>query len=375
MAFLLAFRILMHDKGRLLTALTGIGIAVLLMLVQLGFRNAIFDSSVQMVDAFDADIIIQNKNKNVTLVADSFPRERLYQARAIRGVESAHAIWMTKVNWKNAATGKEHPIRIIGIQPDEPVWANRELAALTPLLRTSDTALVDRKSRHEYGNLEPGPAQLGRRSIEVVGNFTMGTDFTTDGTAVTSTDTYVSITQKEENQIEFVLVKAAPGVAPESLLEPLRASMPRDVLIVTKEGMRERDSAYWNKASPIGIVMGMGMLLGFFAGVGIVYQILFAQVADHLKEFATLRAVGWSGPSIASIVLFQAILLSVFGFIPSLGIGAGIYELVARTSGLPMRVTVDRAGMVLALTAFMCLFAGLFAIRRLLEADPAELFS
>jgi putative ABC transport system permease protein len=282
---------------------------------------------------------------------------------------------MSKLAMKNLATGKEHPIRLVAFEPDDPVWAPSELTTLAPALTSRDTIIVDRKSRKDYGRLQLGPAQLARHDVQIVGQFALGTDFTTDGTAMSSIQTFVDVTHIPDTTIEFLLIKAKPGVSPESLVEPLRQAMPKDVSVSTRAEMREHDLIYWNKSSPVGIVMGMGMFLGFLAGIGIVYQILFAQIADYLKEFATLRAIGWSGPSIVSIVLFQAVLLAVLGFIPSLGIGYGIYKLVEVASGLPMRVTVDRAGSVLAMTAVMCLFAGVLAVRRLLEADPAELFA
>ncbi len=52
----LAWLQLSHQKIRLLIALAGIGFADMLMFVQLGFQNALFDSTVTIHKAFDGDV-------------------------------------------------------------------------------------------------------------------------------------------------------------------------------------------------------------------------------------------------------------------------------------------------------------------------------
>jgi putative ABC transport system permease protein len=373
--FGLAVRLLFHDRGRLATALGGIAIAVLLMLVQLGFRNAIFDSTIQILDSFDADLIVQNANKRVSLSLEPIPRERLYQARAVAGVASAYPLWLSRANWKNRDNGKDFPVRVLAFRPEDPVWKLPEGKVAPGELAAPDTVLIDSRSRPQLGDLSTGPAQLARRSVRVLGQFAVGSDMLVDGNAIVGLQTFLRLSPQPKDRIEFVLIKAAPGVVPESLVAPLRAALPGDVAVRTWTANRDRDLAYWASSNPVGIVMVLGMFLGFLAGIGIVYQILYAQIADYLKEFATLRAIGWSGPSIISVVLVQALLLAVLGFIPSLAVGAEIYHLLAETSGLPIYISVGWSALVLALTTVMCLSAGVLAVRRLLDTDPADLFS
>ena len=116
------------------------------------------------------------------------------------------------------------------------------------------------------------------------------------------------------------------------------------------------------------------MLIGVLVGLVIVYQVLSTDVADHLREYATLKAVGYPGRFFLGIVFEEAVILGVLGFVPGLLISVGLYAVVAAQTGLPMALTAGRAAAVLVGTVLMCTLAGALATRRLARADPADLF-
>jgi len=105
-----------------------------------------------------------------------------------------------------------------------------------------------------------------------------------------------------------------------------------------------------------------------------VYQILYTDVSDHLQEYATLKAMGYRNTYLSFIVIQEALILSVLGFMPGLAISQGVYVISARATLLPLAMTLPRVAMVYALTVSMCIFSGLMAIRKLRSADPAEVF-
>src|SRR5882757_8201899 len=85
----LAFRNILIDKRRFIRSSVGIGFAVLLMLLQLGFRGAFLDSALAVIRSIDGDIILTSSTKFRFGRKDPFSRRVLYAARAIEGVESA----------------------------------------------------------------------------------------------------------------------------------------------------------------------------------------------------------------------------------------------------------------------------------------------
>jgi putative ABC transport system permease protein len=113
--------------------------------------------------------------------------------------------------------------------------------------------------------------------------------------------------------------------------------------------------------------------MGLIVGAVIVYQILYSGISEHLSEFATLKAIGYSDRRLFWVVLQESLLLSVIGFVPGMLLTIGVYRIVQAATVLPVRITLVRAIVVYILTAIMCIISGVLAVRRLRSADPAEI--
>lgn len=367
-----AVRLLGHEKPRLVASVGGVAFAVLLMLVQMGFRNSLLDSALQLLDMVEADAVVAHKDKRYLLDNWRIPRQRLYQALAAPGVAAAWPLTWDVRFWKEPG-GLQRPIRVISVDPAAPMWVREDLRAAVPGLAWPDTALIDGRSRRHFGRRGPGPAQVERRRLNVAATFLMGSDLDADGNLVVSEDTALRIAPTPRNLIEMVLVKAAPGTDRSALVASLQAALPRDVLVHTKEQLRAREVRYWTSGTPVSIVVGIGMMMGFLVGMAICYQVLYTEVADHLPEFATLKAMGYGNRFLAAVVLLEALSISLAAFLPGVLMGWGVYSLLAAVTGLLLRLTAARIGLVLGLTVLMCATAGLLALRAV-RADPAELF-
>jgi putative ABC transport system permease protein len=105
-----------------------------------------------------------------------------------------------------------------------------------------------------------------------------------------------------------------------------------------------------------------------------VYQVLFSDVSNHLPQYATLKAIGYSDGYLRRIVLEAALILSVLGYCPGVVLAGGLYVLTAKATSLPMQMTVFRGILIFALTVAMCSFSGWVAVRKLKQADPAAVF-
>ncbi len=115
-------------------------------------------------------------------------------------------------------------------------------------------------------------------------------------------------------------------------------------------------------------------MVGLFVGFAIVYQVLFTDVNNHLPQYATLKAIGYTDRYLRKIVMQEALILSLLGYIPGAVLATGLYVLIVNTVGLPMYMTFGRAVLIFALTVMMCGFSGLLAMRKLKQADPADVF-
>jgi putative ABC transport system permease protein len=378
----LAWLNLTHNLRRLALALAGIGFAVLLMCVELSFRQALFDSTVAVIRKMNADLIIISRAKYTIIVRETFSRRRLLQARACDAVAGAYPIYIEtkRSNLKNHETGEALPIRVLAFNPDDPVFNMQAVTRHLIELRLPDRALYDQKSKKEYGAVVPGePIELAGKRLEVIGLFSLGTDFANDGNMITSDVTYCRLFPSPSGDdplsaVDIGVVQLKPGSNTVDVQRDLRARLPDDVQVLTQEEFEEREREFWETSTPIGYIFWLGTLMGFIVGSVICYQILYTDVADHLPEFATLKAMGYSNRYFVWVTLQEAVLLSLMGFLPGVAASELICWLVAAWTKLQVGVHVSTAILVLFMSIAMCMVSGCLAVRRVMKVDPAELF-
>ncbi len=63
-------------------------------------------------------------------------------------------------------------------------------------------------------------------------------------------------------------------------------------------------------------------------------MVLANDVANRLPEYATLKAMGYSGRFVAGVVLRQAWLLAIFGYIPAVLLAFALYSVTANLAGI-----------------------------------------
>jgi putative ABC transport system permease protein len=114
--------------------------------------------------------------------------------------------------------------------------------------------------------------------------------------------------------------------------------------------------------------------VGFLVGFAIVYQVLFSDVNNHLPQYATLKAIGYSDNYLRRLVLEEAVILSLLGYFPGAALAGALYMLTAQATSLPMHMAGERGLLIFVLTVAMCSFSGLVAMRKLKQSDPADVF-
>jgi putative ABC transport system permease protein len=373
---------LWHRPLRLAVAVAGIAFAVLLILMQLGFRSALFESTLRFHERFRYDIALFSTDSVFIVRPAAFTIRRLYEALGSPDVESVSPVYIFPATWKNPWDHGRRSINAVGIDPTRDVLATPGFGENLRKLGAQDVVLFDRASRPEFGPVgqewredRPIETEINDRAMTVVGLVEIGPSFGIDGTILTSIDNWLRLfPERPRNQIQLGLVTLRPGVSPDAARDRLREQLPGDVLVMTKADFAARERAYWNGATPIGYVFAFGAIMGLVVGAIVVYQILFADVSEHLREYATLRAIGYRNRFVSGIVLQQAAILAVLGYLPGMAASWFLYRQAAAATRLPLHLTADRAGTVFVLTLAMCALSGLLALRKVRRLDPAEVF-
>jgi putative ABC transport system permease protein len=373
---------LKHKPLRLIVALSGISFAVLLIMMQLGFRSALFESAVRFHERFDYDIALFSPDSVFIVRPQSFSIRRLYQSLGFNQVENVTPVYIFPSVWKNPWNNERRSIQTIGFNPDEPIFHLPGFLESKEQLRQQDTVIFDLGSRPEFGQVgealnagETIVTEVNDREMEVIGGFSMGTSFGIDGTLITSDDNWLRLfPDRSRQQIQLGLIDLVEGADADAVRDGLDAYLPDDVLVMTKAQFIQREKDYWNGATPIGYIFAFGAIMGFVVGAIIVYQILFADVSEHLNEYATLRAMGFKNRFVSGIVLQQAAILAVLGYLPGLAVVWWLYQKAAAATSLPLYVTQERAITVFLMTLTMCGISALLAVRKVRRLDPAEIF-
>src|SRR5437868_4758308 len=113
----LAWLQLTHEKVRLLAAAAGISFAVVLMLVQLGLLDALFNGASLVQDRLKGDIVLTSDQYQYLVFSNNFNRRRLYQALAFDGVESVRPVYLGIAEWKHPVLMTEKSILAVGYDP------------------------------------------------------------------------------------------------------------------------------------------------------------------------------------------------------------------------------------------------------------------
>lgn len=378
----LAWLLLVKLRGRLLTAVAGVAFAVILALVQLAFEDALFTSITLLYSHFDADLVLISPQYQSIEARETFSERRLYEALAAEGVESVAPLYMDTVQWTNPVNHIERFIFLVGFKPRPGVFDVKAVNARLLQIAEPGNVLFDEGSRSEFGPIsrlfrDRGSVvtEVSHRRVDVVGLFRVGASFANSGQLITSDMTFLQLVPaRQSGIIDVGLIKLRNGASPEAVRTELAAMLPADVAVLTKQGLLEREKNFWNRSLPLGFIFQASLVMGLIVGAVIVYQILYSGLSEHLSEFATLKAIGYSDHSLFWVVLQEAILLSVIGFLPGVLLTFGVYRVVQTATVLPVRMTTLRLIVVYILTAIMCMLSGVLAVRRLRSADPAEIF-
>lgn len=373
---------LSHEKPRLAVALSGIAFADILMFMQLGFMNALYDTSVMLHRNLRADIVLISTQARQLTNLLTFPRQRLYQSMDIPGVKSADAMYINFIDWKHPQTRRKTSMLVVGMNPDQPAFNLPEVNQNLDKIKLPDTVLFDRASRGDYrsviARIEQGQSvttEIGRRTITIQGLFKVGASFTTDGVLITSDQNFLRLfPERQPGAVSVGLLQLQPGYDPAQVTAALNAYLPKDVRALTLQEFVQFEQDYMTKNQPVSFVFILGTLMGFIVGVVIVYQILSTDVNDHMAEYATFKAMGYRNLYLLGVVFEEALILAVLGFMPGVAVSVGLYTLTRNATALPIFMPLVRVILVLMLTIVMCSLSGVIATRKLQSADPADIF-
>ena len=405
---------LFEDIPRFLVAQAGIMFAVSLVTIQIGILNGFTRSTGLLIDQSSADLWVASEDMVHLEVTSPMPLEQLVKVRSVEGVQRAEALMIRAALWR-AADRTIAPIRLYGFDPNGQLFANWQLTQGTvTALSTPYTMMIDKAQLSALNLKQVGDGgSIGSLPAKVVGLATDTQSMASSATAFTSLETAnafstsglsstaniriqngeVEVLNNVEtapvrsstkppplprklslsDSITFILVKAKPDQDVQVLRQRLDAALP-GIRTLTKAEMAQQTRDYWEKRTGVGFILGLGATVGFVVGMVVVSQILYSSVADHIKEYGTLKAMGASDWIIYRVITEQALWMAVLGYLPSMALCIGLGTWTMTAKGIMILISPVTAAGVFCITVVMCVGSAMFAIQKVTRVDPAIVF-
>ncbi|BAU16024.1 ABC transporter permease protein (plasmid) [Leptolyngbya sp. NIES-3755] len=376
----LAWAQLSHQKVRLLVALGGITFANVLIFMQLGFRSLFTEGATALPESIAGDLFLVNPSTRF-IGARGFDRIRLYQAASVRGVANSTPLYIEDGVWAYSQENISFQARIYAFNPKQQVFQIPEVTQQAAKLNLPGSVLFDRLSRSSFGPIPQQVAERGyataflnQRRIAVVGLFNMGNSFFIgEGNVIMSEANYRDLFGEEAlKRVGVGILTLEPGADIAAVKAGIQATVP-GVEVLTHAELIAKELKF-QESTPAGPIFSFGAIMGFVIGVVVVYQVLYADISDHLSEYATLKAIGYSDLALLRVILQEALLLGILGFAPGCVTSFFMYGLLAHITRLELVMRLDVAVTVLILTLIMCVASAAIASNKLRSADPADVF-
>ena len=385
---------LTHRKIRLLVAITGVAFSNILIFTQLGLKDMLFDGVTLVPDHLQGDLfMVSAYAPNIDL--GTFPSIYLYQANAVQGVQSASPLYIEFSNWVNpedlavpeSGDNSEgfqlfpNSVKILAFNPEQPVLSIPEVNQQLNQLSAPGAVLYDRLGQEKLGSIEQQFQSTGvvstlmsNQRVYVTGLFSLGSTLFDNGHVVMSDWSYTQWYGAESlDRVSVGCLTLAAGADVEGVRSRLNAALPKSIKVLTQTELAAAEQAF-RASLPNGKVLNFGAAMGFIVGIVIVYQVLYTDISEHLPEYATLKAMGYSDRALLLVVLQEAVILAVLGFVPGYFASYGVYQLLVVITRVPLVMKTAVAMQVFVLTFVMCVASGASAMNKLRAADPADVF-
>jgi putative ABC transport system permease protein len=375
---------LVHHRVHTGIGVAGVGFAVMLVFMQLGFLGCVEATATRIYGVLDFDLLIRSAKYLHFANPRTFPRSRLYQAAGFPPVREVVPLYVEINSWRHPVDGTRRGILTIGMWPHDGVFTIAEIQQEAGKLTNQECLLIDRHSRTEFGprngrrfsNQDIGTiTEVADKRVRIVGHFALGTGLGADGAVLVNPECFCRLLPgRELSDVSLGLVRLRDGVDAEAVATHLRNVLPTDVTILTRAAVIRAELKRWVRETSIGLIFTLGVIVSLVVGMAIVYQVLSADIVRHMRQYATLKAMGYSGGFLAWIVIKQSQAFAILGFVLGIVLAGVFYRFTSFYAQVPIVMDNGQVGRVLILTLGMCALSGLVALRKLTSADPADLF-
>jgi putative ABC transport system permease protein len=362
----LARRNLFQDKVRLSLSVTGVALAVMLILLLNAFLTGFYRQISSYLDnSPGAVVVVQQGVDNMLGVTSLVPAATAAAAAELDGVATVTPILSQFVILD--LHGSKQPAYLVGYDPEKGGGPWGLAAGRTP--QADDEVVFDRTLAGQHDIALGDVVDVMGHSFTVVG--------LSDGTTSwMASYFFVQKTAAERllglpGMTSFLLVTPTDDAALEAVRDRLRELPGSDALL--KSEMAANDVTLFARffAAPIRLMAG----IAFLVGVLVVGLVIYTATIERQREYGVLKAIGARNGTLYQVVAAQAFIASLAGVAGGVLLAylAANLVMALRPQFLVVLAAADVFPAVLA-GLVIALLAALFPARLVAALAPAEVF-
>jgi putative ABC transport system permease protein len=405
----LALRNVVHGGRRSLAAISGVAFSLTMVLLQLGFLEAVKITASNNFEQVDFDIVLLSPRYEQFYAPGLIPLARLTEARRVANVVSSSPMYATFNLWRCPAypvsrdetdtAGEPSPgplerwllgakmprplqrreLFVIGIDLDKNPFRDpirSRIEAAKHLLRLTNRVLLNELSHPDFGwelRDQVKDWELGKQQVTIAGGFSMLRGFAADSTVICSDRNFLRLCGFPPDRVSLGFLKVQGGSVTDTI-EHLRSSLPGDVVPLSRADILDRETDHWVNQTSTGQLFAFGVLVAMIVATVVVYQVLSNDVREHLPEYATLKAMGYSSTRLSRVVVVQSLIYMILAYVIAVVLGVIVYWTTQELAGIPMRLTARNLLLTLLLALVVGFLSGFLSLSKLRAAQPADLF-
>lgn len=371
----LALKTLIHDWRRFAPAAVAVGFSGLLVLLQAGLILGVFSLASVYVSRSSADIWVGYPGVQSIDLGRPITASTEYFLRLDPRISQVEPFYWGSGEWRTDHHGRVN-VYIVGLDPRPGAMALAEVLpeSLRTRLAEPDSVLVDQADLAKLETEVGGLAEINGRRVRVVGvteglRALGGVNVVASGPTAKRLDPSVGL---GGGAAYFIARLHDPRQAGAVVGDLKSAGRQRGFEVMTAQGFADRSTLYWLAESGAGVAFVFGSIVAVLVAAVVTSQTLAAAVAASLRDYAALRALGFTVGALRRIVLAQTGWIAAAGLLLA-GLLTGLLVVVAKAQATPLALSAPMVAAALLLVVFVALGSGLWALRRVSQADPATL--
>lgn len=373
--FKVAIRFIRYDKVKSIGVIIGIVISTFLIGQQLGIAAFLTGLMSALVDNSDGDIwVVDSKTQDANSLG-KFDVRKVQEIRSIEGVSTAYGMVLAG-GTATFSNGKSAPVTLIG--SEAPAFAagptpQKILQGNIATLQQNAAVSADFYDASVYETtLELGMQFEINGKRAVIGAITDNLRGFAGNTMYTTIERARYFGNGNAYDISAVIVGVKPGYS----AAQVRDNINRHIFGVrawVRQDLSKSTVNYILGTSGIGASTGTLVLFAIISGFFIIGLTMYSSALDRIRDYGTLKAIGASNGYVRGLILTQAAIFAIVGFVIAYALLEG-FRIGVRSAGLLFSFSWQIVAGIFGVTLFISLFGAVFALRRITGLEPAAVF-